>query len=191
MAADALDPRVEQLLGGLRQLQGDFGGEVADVEQESPAAAFESLELAVAQAPASYRPYLEEALSCYQYGLYRAATLMVWSAVVQHLYSVAGAHSGGIRAFETANEARFGTMKKYRQIKKQDDFLYLGEKDFIQLGEDAGMFNRNARELLHERLKLRNLCGHPTGYTAGRGETVVFIESLLLNILSGSWLSWN
>ncbi len=74
--------------------------------------------------------------------------------------------------------------------RKQGDFLYIGERDFIQLGEDAGMFNRNARQLLHERLKLRNLCGHPTQYMPGREETVIFIESLLLNILSGSWLEW-
>jgi hypothetical protein len=190
MAADELDPSLEQLLGGLRHLQASFDGEVADVERESPAAAFESLEEAVAQAPHEYRDYLEEALACYQNGLYRAAILMVWAATMQHLYSVAGSHRGGVAAFETANHARFGSAKKYREIKKQDDFLYLGERDFIQLGEDAGMLNRNARRVLHERLELRNLCGHPTQYRPGRGEAVIFIESLALNVLTGSWLSW-
>ena len=115
---------------------------------------------------------------------------MVWAAVVQHLYSTAASHRGGVGAIEAANKARFGTSRAYREMRKADDFLYLGEHAFIQIGEDAGMFNRNARQLLHERLKLRNLCGHPTGYTAGREETVVFVESLLLNILSGSWLNW-
>jgi hypothetical protein len=91
---------------------------------------------------------------------------------------------------ETANKARFGEMKKYRQVKKQDDLSYLGEKDFIWAAEDAGVFNRSARKLLHERLDLRNLCGHPTRYTPGREETVIFIESLLLNVLSGTWLNW-
>lgn len=190
MAADGLDPRVEQLFNGLRQFQTEFGEEVADVEQESPAAALVSLEQAVAQAPKEYRPYLEEALACYQGTLYRAAILMVWAAVIQHLYSVAGSHRNGVKEFEKANHARFGTSARYRKLKKQDDFLYLGERDFIQLGEDAGMFNRNARKLLHDRLDLRNLCGHPTGYRPGREETVIFVESLLLNILSGSWLNW-
>jgi hypothetical protein len=191
MAADELDPRVAQFLEGLRELQSEFGEEVADVVEESPAAALESLEDAVAQAPKEYRPYLEEAVQCYQHRLYRAAILMVWAAVVQHLYSTAGSHKGGVRDIEHANKARFGTMRKYHQIKKQDDFLYIGDKDFIQLGEDAGMYNRNTRMLLHERLVLRNLCGHPTGYTPGREETVVFIESLLLNILNGSLLNWS
>src|SRR5439155_13469429 len=109
---------------------------------------------AVGQAPRAYRPYLEEAVHCYQDRLYRAAILMVWAAVVQHLYSTAGSHKGGVRQIEAANKTRFGTMKKYRQINKQDDFLYIGDKDFIQLGEDAGMYNRNTRMLLHERLVL-------------------------------------
>ena len=191
MAADGLDPHVEQLLEGLRQLQTEFGEEVADVEQESPAAALESLEQAIAQAPKDYRPYLQEALACYQHGLYRAAILMVWAAVVQHLYSVAGSHRGGVTLVQAANKARFGNAKrKYREIKKQDDFLYLGERDFIQLAEDSGMLNRNARKVLHERLELRNLCGHPTQYRPGREETVIFIESLTLNVLTGSWLNW-
>jgi hypothetical protein len=190
MAADDLDPRVEQLLDGLRKLQGEFREEVADVERESPAAALESLTDALKQAPKEYRPYLEEAVTCYEQGLYRAAILMVWAAVIQHLYSTVGSHRGGVAAFEAANQARFGSSRNYRAIKKQDDLLYMGERDFITLGEDAGMYNRNARKILHERLELRNLCGHPTGYRVGREQTVVFVESLLLNILSGSWLNW-
>jgi hypothetical protein len=186
-----LDPGLEKLLGGLRELQVDYGGaEVADAEHESPAAALDSLEEAVKRAPADYRPYLEEAVGCYRNGLYRAAILMVWSAVIQHLYATVGGHRGGIGQLETANKARFGEMKKYRQVKKQDDLSYLGEKDFIWAAEDAGVFNRSARKLLHERLDLRNLCGHPTRYTPGREETVIFIESLLLNVLSGTWLNW-
>ena len=190
MADEELEPGLDRLFSGLRQLQADFGAEVADVEHETPAAALESLEDAVAAAPKEYRAYLEEAVACYRHGLYRAAILMVWAAVVQHLYMVASSHTHGIRDFEKANTTRFGTSARYREIKKRDDFLYLGDRDFIQLGEDAGLFNRNVRKLLHERLELRNLCGHPTGYRAGREETVIFIESLMLNVLSGAQLNW-
>jgi hypothetical protein len=144
----------------------------------------------VAEAPANYRAYLEEAVACYDNGLFRAAILMVWAAVMEHLYMTAASHKNGIRDFESANHARFGNSKNYRQIKKRDDFLYLREYDFIQLGEYAGMLNRNARKLLHERLDLRNRCGHPTKYKPGREETVIFIESLLLNVLGGHQLNW-
>ena len=63
--------------------------------------------------------------------------------------------------------ARKSRRCDYREIKKQDDFLYLRDRDFIQLGEDAGMYNRNVRKLLHDRLELHNNCGHPTRYQPG------------------------
>jgi hypothetical protein len=192
MAADeGLDRRVAQVLAGLRQLQVDYAvGDVDGAQPQSPTAALDSLEEAVKSAPAAYRPYLEEAVGCYRDGLYRAAILLVWAAVIQHLYETVGNYRGGVGRLESANKARFGEMRKYRQIKKQDDLSYLGEKDFIWVAEDAGVFNRNARKVLQERLELRNLCGHPTGYSPGREETVIFIESLVLNVLSNTWLNW-
>jgi hypothetical protein len=189
-ADDELGPGVVRVLDGLRQLQEEFRAPVADVEHESPAAALTSLEDAVAAAPAAYRRYLEEAVHCYEHGLYRGAVLMVWAAVMQHLYDVIGKRSGGVKAFEAENKKRYGASHSYHEIRRKDDFLYLGDAAFLQLGEDVGMYNRNARKVLIERLDLRNRCGHPTGYTVGREETVIFIESLLLNIVGGAQLNW-
>jgi hypothetical protein len=152
MAANESDPRIERLLDGLRDLQEEYREPVADLEVEAPRAALLSLEEAVAEAPADYRPYLEEAVACYDNGLFRAAILMVWAAVMEHLYMSASSHKNGIKDFERENHKRYGGSKNYRQIKKRDDFLYLREYDFVQLAEDAGMLNRNARKLLHEKL---------------------------------------
>ena len=163
---------------------------VADSDLESPSQALQSLVEARAAAPSEYADYLHEAVAAYENGLYRAAILMVWAATVEHLYGVVKDHQGGISAVEAANLARYGSSKTYRKVKKVDDLLYMSESQFLQLGEDAGLFNRNARQVLIERLNLRNRCGHPTGYTPGREEAVVFIESLTLNILTGSWLNW-
>lgn len=190
MAAEPEASRFEAFLSGLRELQESFGVPVADTQVQSPRAALESLEDAISAAPPDYRDYLQEALECYERTLFRAAVLLVWAAAMQHLYMTAATHGGGIKAFEAANEARFGTAKSYRPIKKGDDFLYLRDRDFIQLGEDAGMFNKNVRMTLHQRLDLRNNCGHPTKYKPGREETVIFIESLILNVLGGAQLNW-
>ena len=176
-------------LDALREFQDVHRTPVTE-STETPAAALLSLEQAVADAPAEYADYLFEALACYAGGQYRAAVLMTWSAVVQHLYSTAGGHIGGIKAFEAANIARYGSSNAYRQIKKIDDFLYLKESQFLQLAEDAGMYNKNARVLLTERLTLRNLCGHPTQYKPGHEEVVIFIESLVLNVLGNNLLNW-
>lgn len=178
------------LLAGVRQFQTLHAVPVTDSATEAPVQALHSLRVAAKKAPANYADYLDEAVRCYEGGMYRASVLMVWAAVVEHLYSKIAAHPGGIKAFEAANFARYGTANNYRKIKKQDDFLYLREAQFITLGEDAGLYNKNARTLLDEKLILRNRCGHPTLYKPGREETVIFIESLLTNIVGGTMLHW-
>jgi hypothetical protein len=184
------DSSVQRRLAALRTFQEFHEAPVTDGPTQSPAVALKSLNDAVAAAPPDYRDYLVEAVTCYEQGLYRAGILIVWAAAMEHLYIVASDHPGGIRDLEAANLARFGNSKAYRQIKKKDDFLYLGEASWLQLAEDAGLMNRNARQMLTERLNLRNRCGHPTKYKPGREETVVFIESLLLNVLNGQMLNW-
>lgn len=177
-------------LENLRTFQGLHAVPVTDSQTEAPAQALHSLREAAKMAPANYSDYLDEAVRCYEGGMYRAAVLMVWAAVVEHLYVTIENHHGGIKAFEAANVAKYGASAGYRKIKKKDDFLYLREAQFIVLGEDAGLYNKNARTLLDEKLILRNRCGHPTLYKPGREETVIFIESLLMNIVGGTMLHW-
>jgi hypothetical protein len=174
----------------LREFQSSFGLPTTDAEREAPAKALHSLHEAVRKSPLNYRSYLEEAVLCYEVGAYRGAVLMVWSAVVEHLYGVIESRLGGLKAVEQANEARFRGSSAYKKVRKKNDLLYLGDKNFLLICEDAGVFNRNARSLLEERLALRNRCGHPTGYAVGREETVVFIESLINNVLSGAMIDW-
>ncbi|WP_030529440.1 hypothetical protein [Phycicoccus jejuensis] len=75
-------------------------------------------------------------------------------------------------------------------MSKKNDLLYLNDKNFLLLCEDAGVFNKNARLLLTEKLDTRNRCGHPTGYVIGREEAVVVIESLINNIISDAMMDW-
>jgi hypothetical protein len=188
MASDTGATR--SVFAGLAEFQRQYAKPVTDTSTQSPRRALESLSEALDTAPSDYQDYLREAVSCYEQGLYRGAVLMVWAATIQHLYLVIAARPGGLKAFESANKTRFGASRSYRQLKNVDDFLYMREADFIQLGEDAGLFNRNARKMLGERLTLRNLCGHPTRYQPGREEVVIFIESLLINVMGGAQLNW-
>lgn len=181
-------------LASLAEFQRLHALPVKDSAREAPAQALHSLREAAASAPPEYQDYLDEAVECYEGGMYRAAVLMVWSACIQHLFSVIQDHRGGIKAMESANRARFGKGEppppSYKKISKTDDLLYFKEANVLLLAEDAGLINRNARDLLDEKLKLRNRCGHPTRYKPGREETVIFIESLILNIIGGRMVNW-
>ncbi len=141
-------------------------------------------------APKSYREYLNEAVDCYENGAYRGAVLMVWAAAIQHIYTAIENHGGGFKKIEIANKARFGASSSYRKIGKKNDLHYMNDANFLLICEDAGVFNKNARMLLNERLRTRNLCGHPTSYVIGREEAVVFIESLINNIINDAMMDW-
>lgn len=163
---------------------------VTNIAKQAPAVALHSLRDAAALAPANYRAYLDEAIDCYENGAYRGAVLMVWAATVEHVYSTIERKQSGFKTLEKHNAARFGQSGAYKKIRKKDDLLYLSDQNFFLICEDAGVFNKNARALLTERLTLRNRCGHPTGYVVGREEAVVFIESLLLNIVNDGMMNW-
>lgn len=179
-----------RLLPGLRELQDTYAQPITDTSRQAPAVALHSLRDAAANAPAVYRDYLDEAIDCYESGAYRGAVLMVWSATVEHLYSVIEGYSCGIKLMESENVRRFGNSANYKRIRRKNDLLHLNDGNFLQLCEDAGLFNKSAKTVLTERLGLRNRCGHPSGYTVGREETVVFVESLILNFLSNKMLHW-
>lgn len=174
----------------LRTFQEAYSIPVTDVEKQAPAAALHSLREATAKAPTNYQNYLNEAVDCYEQGAYRGAVLMVWAATVGHIYSVIENHVGGLKELELANDGRFGASQTYHRIRKKNDLLYLSDKNFLLICEDAGVFNRNARKLLEEKLVTRNFCGHPTGYVIGREEAVVFIESLINNVINGAMMDW-
>lgn len=174
----------------LRTFQEAYSIPVSDVSRQAPVAALHSLRDATSRAPKNYQDYLNEAVDCYEQGAYRGAVLMVWSATVEHIYSAIEAHFGGFKAMESANRARFVKSKTYKRISKKNDLLYLNDKNFLQLCEDAGVFNRNAKKLLEEKLDTRNRCGHPTGYVLGREEAVVFVESLINNIINDAMMDW-
>lgn len=174
----------------LRHFQDSYRIPITNIARQAPAEALHSLRVATAAAPDGYRRYLDEAVDCYEAGAYRGAVLMVWAATIEHIYSAVERKASGFNTLEAANVVRFGTSNAYRLIRKKNDLLYLNDKNFLLLCEDVGVFNKNARKLLEDKLDTRNRCGHPTGYVLGREEAVVFIESLINNIINDAMMDW-
>lgn len=175
----------------LRQFQETCRFPRTDIARQVPVQASASLRAAVSRADIRYRKYLDEAIRCYEVKAYRGAVLMVWSASIERIYESIENHRNGFQLMEKANLKRFGNSKSYHKICKKDDLLYLSDKNLFLLCEDSGLFNRNARKLLEEKLDTRNRCGHPTGFVVGREESVIFIESLINNIINGAMLNWD
>lgn len=187
MASDDWLPSLDRL----REFQEAYRLPVTDIARQAPSQALHSLRDATRNAPESYRPYLDEAVDCYEAGAYRGAVLMVWAATIEHIYSVVENHKRGFKMLEAENFKRFEKSSGYRKIKKKNDLLHINDGNLFLICEDAGVFNKNARSILDDALKTRNRCGHPTGYVVGREEVVVFIERLVNNIISGAMIDWS
>lgn len=185
--SDDWAPNLERL----REFQEAYRLPVSDIARQAPAQALHSLRDSAGRAPANYRQYLEEAIDCYEASAYRGAVLMVWAATIEHLYSVIEGHQQGFKLVQAENFKRFEKSNSYRKISKKNDLLYVNDANFFLLCEDAGVFNKNARSILDDALKTRNRCGHPTGYTVGREEVVIFIERLINNFISGAMIDWS
>jgi hypothetical protein len=126
---------------------------------------------AIKDAPLAYAGYLEEAAGCYAHHHYRATVLMVWNAVIEHLYNLVET----LDALEVVNKRRHrdGEARGYRRIKNMADLWHVSDKQFIEMADLAGVIDRNVRTLLQRHIQLRDYCAHPAGYrlterTAGR-----------------------
>lgn len=109
-----------QQIERLKLFQEAHGIAVADISRQAPAEALHSLRDATLRAPENYQNYLSEAVDCYESRAYRAAILMVWSATVEHIYSVIQATPNGFRRIEAANSQRFGNTNKYKKDQKEE-----------------------------------------------------------------------
>jgi hypothetical protein len=58
----------------------------------------------------------------------------------------------------------------------------LGEADFLQVCEDAGIIDKAEKKQLTQRLDLRNDCGHPNSLTIGEHQVANHLEFLLQNV---------
>ena len=125
------------------------------------------------------KSFLEEANLCLRANAPRAAIVMTWIVVVDHLYEYVLAHK--LPAF-SAELAKKGW--KIISVTSKDDFAEIKkEKDFIELCRAANVFNNDVRKILDEKLGIRNTAGHPSTVTVHGTKAANFIEDLVENVL--------
>jgi hypothetical protein len=124
------------------------------------------------------RSFVEEAVQCYELELYRSAVVMSWLATVHVLKSeVCQKH---LKAFNI-EAARVDT--KWKTAKTMDDLGRMKEADFLDRIAAISIIGKNVKDELHNCLKLRNGCGHPSSLKIGPNAVANHIEILLLNVL--------
>jgi hypothetical protein len=123
--------------------------------------------------------FLEEAHLCLRANAPRAAIVMTWIVVINHLYEYVFAHKLSDFNSELAKK-----NWKLTSIVSKDDFSEIKkEKDFIELCRAANVFSNDVRKILDEKLGIRNTAGHPSGVTVHGTKAANFIEDLVENVI--------
>jgi hypothetical protein len=123
--------------------------------------------------------FLEEAHLCLRANAPRAAIVMTWIVVIDHLYEYVLAHKLSDFNVELAKKGG-----RITSVATKDDFSEIKrEKDFIELCRAANVFNNDVRKILDEKLGIRNTAGHPSTVMVHGTKAANFIEDLVENVI--------
>jgi hypothetical protein len=128
------------------------------------------------------RSYVEEAITCYDAGLLRAAVVLSWVGAMAVLHDAV--IKGPLVAFNT-EVAKLDP--KWKPASSADHLGLLKEDTFLDIiaSPSVGLLGKNVKEELKTMcLKLRNGCGHPNSLKIGESRVAAHIESLVLNVFS-------
>lgn len=121
--------------------------------------------------------FVEEAVTCFEHDLYRAAVVLTWVGAVAILYDhVLKNHLAGFNA-EAKRRA-----PKWKDAKTADDLARMKEADFLDVLDHLSIIGKNVKNELKNRLDLRNACGHPNSLAIGENVAAAHVEALILNV---------
>lgn len=121
--------------------------------------------------------FVDEAIRCYEFGLFRSAVVMSWLAAVDVLHNEVVA--GHLAKF---NEAAKAANPKWKVAATTDDLGRMPEGEFLDRIAGIGMIQKNVKDELQKALGLRNGAGHPNSLKISSNQAAAHIELLLLNV---------
>lgn len=124
------------------------------------------------------KDFVQEAIKCHEFGLYRSAIVMSWLGAMDILHK--HVHTNHLAAFNA--EATRVIGKKWKEAKTPDDLGKMGESDFLDRIEGLSIIGKNAKAQIKTALDLRNGCGHPNSLKVSVNKSAAHIETLLQNV---------
>ncbi len=125
------------------------------------------------------RAFVEEAISCFEAGFFRAAVVLSWVGAIALLH----AHVLANCLVSFNNEAKRRNAK-WKQAKTTDDLGIMKESEFLDVLQSISVLGKNVKQELQPCLTLRNSCGHPSSLKLGVNRVAGHIEILILNVYS-------
>ncbi len=128
------------------------------------------------------RAYLDEALTCFRHGAFRAAIVMAWNLAYDHLCKVI---LGDLRRLDSFNAQLAKSFPKagIAAINVRDDFEALKEAQILQVAKSANVISGSVHKILKEKLDRRNTAAHPSNVAISRLTAEDFVFDLVQNVV--------
>jgi len=123
--------------------------------------------------------FVEEAISCLESKLLRAAIVLSWVGAISLLYDFVVAQK--LSDFNAEASKRDA---KWKGAKTSDDLSNIKEFNFLQICCAISVFGNNVKTELEGCLRLRNGCGHPNSLKIGEHKAEAHVETLMLNVFT-------
>jgi hypothetical protein len=130
------------------------------------------------------RTFLDEALTCFRHGAFRAAMVMAWNLAYHHLCDFVLKNK--LAEFNQRWPLNYPGQHKNAQkrISKMEDFAdELKESEVIAICASARIVTGDMQKVLNVGLQRRNIAAHPSGATITPLQTEAHIEDLVLNFV--------
>jgi len=125
--------------------------------------------------------FLKELIDCFEIGASRAAIVMCWILVLDHLYDYVLKHHRS--AFDAVLAKNTDKRVRVTKIQTRDDFSDIPEGKFIEFLRSAGIVSNDIRKVLDEKLGIRNSSAHPSSVAIKPSKVVEFVDDLLENVV--------
>lgn len=123
------------------------------------------------------RLFVEEAVKCYEYRLFRSAIVMSWLSAMDVLKKEVVKNKLAAFNFEARR-----INPKWKDATNADEIGAMNEGDFLNRLMAISVIGKNRKQRLEQALNLRNGCGHPNSLRVGQNEAAAHIEALLQNV---------
>jgi hypothetical protein len=126
--------------------------------------------------------YVDESLSCFEAGFYRASVVLSWMGAISLIQDYVLN-----KKLSEFNAEALRRNTKWKPITTKDGFGRMDEGEFLDILADpsVAVFGKNVKEELKNHcLALRNACGHPNSLKIAEQRVASHLEVLVLNIFA-------
>jgi hypothetical protein len=130
------------------------------------------------------RDFLNEAITCYRHGAFRAAIVMCWNLAYDHLLEFILTKQ--LAMFNRQMPVRYPNLTKktgITAISSRDDFGELKESQVIEICRSANIITADVYKILNEKLGRRNTAAHPNTVIVNQPQAEDFISDVVNNVV--------